>query len=139
MLQPKKVKYRKMQKGRIRGKAKRGYTVSFGSYGLKALEHGQLTNRQIESMRVAVMRHLNRAGKFWLRVFPDKPLTKKPAETRMGKGKGAPESWVAPVRRGKIICELDGVSEELAKEAFWLAARKLSIKTKFVKRFEMGD
>ncbi|MBN2135757.1 MAG: 50S ribosomal protein L16 [Acidobacteria bacterium] len=139
MLMPKKVKYRKQQKGRNRGKAKRGYQVNFGSYGMKALEAGRLTSRQIESLRVAVMRSLRRTGKFWLRVFPDKPVTKKPAETRMGKGKGAPEYWVAVIRPGKIICELDGVSEELAQRAFWLAGRKLPIKTKFVRRFDLGE
>jgi len=139
MLQPKKVKYRKRQKGRIRGKAQRGYKVNFGSYGMKALESGRLTNRQIEALRVTIMRKIKRAGRFWLRIFPDKPLTKKPAETRMGKGKGPPEKWVAPVRRGRIICELDGVSEDLAREAFWLAGQKLPIKTTFVKRFEMGE
>ncbi len=139
MLMPKKVKHRKQQKGRIRGKAKRGYKVSFGSYGMKAMESGRLTSRQIEALRVAVMRRIKRTGKFWVRVFPDKPMTKKPAETRMGKGKGAPEYWVAVVRPGRILVELDGVTEDVAKEAFWLAGQKLPIKTKFVKRFEMGD
>jgi len=139
MLQPSKVKFRKQHKGRARGKATRGYTVDFGSYGMKALGVGKMTNRQIEAVRVAVMRKVKRTGKFWLRVFPDKPVTKKPAETRMGKGKGNVEFWVAVIKPGRIICELDGVTEEIAREAFILAGHKLPFRIKFVKRFEMGD
>jgi large subunit ribosomal protein L16 len=135
MLMPKKVKYRKQQKGKRRGKAWRGSDVTFGEYGLKALEVGWVSDRQIEAGRVAITRFIKRGGKIWIRVFPDKPITKKPAETRMGKGKGAPEGWVAVVRPGKIIYEMEGVTEALAQEAMRLAAHKLSIKTKFVKRF----
>jgi len=134
MLMPKKVKYRKMQKGRMTGKAYRGSKVSFGEYGLKAMEPGWVTNRQIESARVAINRHVKRGCKVWIRIFPDKPITKKPAETRMGKGKGAPESWVAVVKPGRILYEMSGVDEAVAKEAMRLAAHKLSIATKFVKR-----
>jgi large subunit ribosomal protein L16 len=134
MLMPKKVKFRKMQKGRMNGKAYRGSDISFGEYGLKALEPGWVTNRQIEAARIAITRHVKRGGKVWIRVFPDKPLTKKPAETRMGKGKGAPESWVAVVKPGKILYEMSGVEESVAKEAMRLASHKLSIATKFVKR-----
>ncbi len=134
MLMPKKVKFRKMQKGRMNGKAYRGSNVSFGEYGLKAIEPGWVTNRQIESARIAITRHVKRGGKVWIRIFPDKPLTKKPAETRMGKGKGAPEQWVAVVKPGRVMYEMSGVSEEVAKEAFRLASHKLSIATKFVKR-----
>jgi large subunit ribosomal protein L16 len=135
MLMPKKVKYRKQQKGKRRGKAWRGSAVTFGEYGLKALETGWVSDRQIEAGRVAITRFIKRGGKIWIRVFPDKPITKKPAETRMGKGKGAPEGWVAVVRPGKIIYEMEGVAEEVAQEAMRLAAHKLSIKSKFVKRF----
>jgi len=135
MLMPKKVKYRKQQKGKRRGKAWRGSTVTFGEYGLKAMEVGWVTDRQIEAGRVAITRFIKRGGKIWIRVFPDKPITKKPAETRMGKGKGAPEGWVAVVRPGKILYEMEGVTEDLAHEAMRLAAHKLSVKTKFVKRF----
>jgi large subunit ribosomal protein L16 len=134
MLMPKKVKFRKMQKGRMNGKAYRGSDVSFGEYGLKAIEPGWVSNRQIEAARVAINRHVKRGCKVWIRIFPDKPLTKKPAETRMGKGKGAPEQWVAVVKPGRIMYEMAGVSEEVAKEALRLAAHKLSIATKFVKR-----
>ena len=134
MLMPKKVKYRKMQKGRMNGKAYRGSTVSFGEFGLKALEPGWLSNRQIESARVAITRHVKRGCKVWIRIFPDKPLTKKPAETRMGKGKGAPESWVAVVKPGRVLYEMAGVTEDVAREAFRLASHKLSVATKFVKR-----
>ncbi len=134
MLMPKKVKFRKMQKGRMNGKAYRGSDVSFGEYGLKAIEPGWVTNRQIESARIAITRHVKRGGKVWIRIFPDKPLTKKPAETRMGKGKGAPEQWVAVVKPGRVMYEMSGVSEEVAREAFRLASHKLSIATKFVKR-----
>jgi large subunit ribosomal protein L16 len=135
MLMPKKVKYRKQQKGKRRGKSWRGSEVTFGEYGLKALETGWVTDRQIEAGRVAITRFIKRGGKIWIRVFPDKPITKKPAETRMGKGKGAPEGWVAVVRPGKILYEMEGVTEDLAHEAMRLAAHKLSIKTKFVQRF----
>jgi large subunit ribosomal protein L16 len=136
MLMPKKVKYRKMQKGRMDGKAYRGATVSFGEFGLKALEPGWVSSRQIEAGRVAMTRHAKRGCKVWIRIFPDKPITKKPAETRMGKGKGAPEYWVAVVRPGRILYEMSGVSEEIAKEALRLASHKLPVATKFVKRDE---
>ena len=135
MLMPKKVKYRKRQKGRMRGKALRGSSVDFGEFGLKALEPGRITDRQIEAARVAMTRHAKRNGKIWIRIFPDTPVTKKPAETRMGKGKGAPEGWVAIVRPGRILYECEGLSEEMAREAMRLAAHKLPIKTKFVQRF----
>jgi len=134
MLMPKKVKFRKMQKGRMNGKAYRGSTVSFGEYALKAMEPGWVSNRQIEAARVAINRHAKRGCKVWIRIFPDKPLTKKPAETRMGKGKGAPESWVAVVKPGRILYEMSGVDEDVAKEAFRLASHKLAIATRFVKR-----
>jgi large subunit ribosomal protein L16 len=134
MLMPKKVKYRKKMKGKMRGKAYRGSRVTFGEYGLKALEPGWITNRQIEAGRVAITRYVKRGGKVWIRIFPDKPVTKKPAETRMGKGKGAPEGWVAVVKPGRILYEMEGVSEDVAKEAMRLAAQKLSLKTKFVTR-----
>ena len=134
MLMPKKVKFRKMMKGRMAGKAYRGSRVAFGEYGLKAIEPGWVSNRQIESARVAITRHVKRGCKVWIRVFPDKPLTKKPAETRMGKGKGAPESWVAVVKPGKILYEMSGVDENIAKEALRLASHKLSVATRFVKR-----
>jgi large subunit ribosomal protein L16 len=133
---PKKVKFRKMQKGRMRGLAYRGSEVSFGEYALKAMEPGWLTSRQIEAARVAINRHVKRGCKIWIRVFPDKPITKKPAETRMGKGKGAPEYWVAVVKPGRILYEITGAPRELAKEAMRLAAHKLPIKTKFVGREE---
>jgi large subunit ribosomal protein L16 len=136
MLMPKKVKYRKMQKGRMDGKAYRGAKVSFGEFGLKALEPGWVSSRQIEAGRVAMTRHAKRGCKVWIRIFPDKPITKKPAETRMGKGKGAPEYWVAVVRPGRILYEMSGVSEEIAKEALRLASHKLPVATKFVKRDE---
>ena len=135
MLMPKKVKYRKMQRGRLRGKAWRGSTVAFGDYALKAMEPGMITNRQIEAARIAMTRCVKRGGKIWIRIFPWKSITKKPTETRMGKGKGPPEGWVAPVRPGKILFEMEGVSEELAKEAMRLAAHKLPLKTKFEVRF----
>ena len=134
MLMPKKVKYRKMQKGRMNGKAYRGSDVSFGEFGLKALEPGWVSNRQIEAARIAINRHVKRGCKVWIRIFPDKPLTKKPAETRMGKGKGSPEQWVAVVKPGRIMYEMSGVEESVAKEAFRLASHKLAIATKFVKR-----
>ncbi len=135
MLMPKKVKYRKQQKGKRRGKAWRGCEVTFGEYGLKAMEVGWVSDRQIEAGRVAITRFVKRGGKIWIRVFPDKPITKKPAETRMGKGKGAPEGWVAVVRPGKILYEMEGVTEEQAQEAMRLAGNKLGIQVKFVKRF----
>ncbi|HSW38099.1 MAG TPA: 50S ribosomal protein L16 [Acidobacteriota bacterium] len=135
MLMPKKVKYRKQQKGKRRGKAWRGSEVTFGEYGLKALEAGWITERQIEAGRVAITRFVKRGGKIWIRIFPDKPITKKPAETRMGKGKGSPEGWVAVVRPGKIIYEMEGIPEEQAQEAMRLAGHKLGVKSKFVKRF----
>jgi len=135
MLMPKRVKYRRQQKGRMKGKALRGNTVDFGQYGLKAMESGQISNRQIEAARIAITRCARRGGKVWIRIFPDKPTTKKPAETRMGKGKGAPEGWVAVVRPGRILYEVEGLSEEVAREALRLAAQKLSIKTKFVERY----
>ena len=134
MLMPKRVKYRKKQRGRMKGNAQSGNYVAFGKYGLKALESGWITSRQIEASRVAITRHVKRGGKVWIRIFPDKPVTKKPAETRMGKGKGSPEYWVAVVRSGRVMFELEGVPMELAKEAMRLASHKLPIKTKFVKR-----
>ncbi len=136
MLMPKKVKFRKTQKGRMQGKAYRGSEVSFGRYGLKALEPGWITSRQIEAARVAITRHVKRGSKLWIRIFPDKPITKKPAETRMGKGKGTPEYWVAVVKPGRVLYEMSGVPEEVAREALRLASRKLPIATKFVKREE---
>ena len=132
MLQPKRTKHRKQQKGRIRGVAKRGTSISFGSYALKALEPVWLTNRQIESARQAMTRAMKREGNVWIRIFPDKPITAKPAEVRMGKGKGNPEGWAAIVQPGRILFEADGVPEQVAKEAFELAAQKLPILTKFV-------
>ncbi|MCA9730502.1 MAG: 50S ribosomal protein L16 [Deferribacteres bacterium] len=132
MLMPKRVKYRKEHRGRMRGKAMRGSTIAFGEYGLKALEPGWITSRQIEAARVAMTRHIKRGGKVWIRIFPDKPVTEKPAETRMGKGKGSPEYWVAVIKPGRIMFELAGVDINLAKEAIRLAAHKLPIKTKFV-------
>jgi large subunit ribosomal protein L16 len=140
MLMPKRVKFRKQQRGKMRGKAYRGCRVSFGEYGLRALQAAWITNRQIEAARVALTRHIKRGGKVWIRIFPDKPVTKKPAETRMGKGKGAPESWVAVVKPGRVLFELEGVSEQLAREAMSLAAAKLPIRTKIVTRSEQfGD
>ena len=135
MLMPKKVKYRKQQKGRLKGKAARGNTVDFGEYGLKAMEPGRISNRQIEAARIAITRHAKRGGKVWIRIFPDKPYTRKPAETRMGKGKGAPEGWVAVIRPGRILYEVDGMTDEVAREALWLASQKLSLKTKVVRRY----
>jgi large subunit ribosomal protein L16 len=134
MLAPKRVKYRKKQKGRMRGKAQRGNTVSFGEYGLQAQEPAWISNRQIESARVAMTRHIKRGGKVWIRIFPDKPITQKPAETRMGKGKGNPEGWVAVVKPGRIMFELEGVPEDVARRAMELASAKLPIKTRFVVR-----
>ncbi len=132
MLMPKKVKYRKRHKGKMRGTAYRGGTVSFGEYGLQALSCGWITNRQIEAARIAMTRHVKRGGKIWLRIFPDKPISKKPAETRMGKGKGNPEFWVAVVKPGRILYEMAGVQEDVAKEAFRLASHKLPVPTRFV-------
>ena len=134
MLQPKKTKHRKMQKGRIKGNAKRGADISFGTFGLKAMEPKWITDRQIEAARVALTRHMKREGNVWIRIFPDKAITKKPAEVRMGKGKGAPDHWAAVVKPGRILFEADGVTVEVAKEALELAAQKLPIKTKFVIR-----
>lgn len=136
MLLPKRVKHRKVQKGRRRGLSYRGADLEFGTYGLKALEVAWITNRQIEAARIAITRHVKRGGKLWINIFPDKPITKKPLETRMGKGKGAPEGWVAVVKPGRIMFEMEGVTEELAREAMRLAAYKLPIKTLFVKRVE---
>ncbi len=138
MLAPKRVKYRKQQKGRMRGQATRGNMVSFGDYGLQTVEPGWISNRQIEAARVAMTRHVKRGGKVWIRIFPDKPLTKKPAETRMGKGKGSPETWVAVVKPGRVMFEMEGVSEEIARRAFELAAAKLPVKTRFVIREGMS-
>lgn len=137
MLLPKRVKHRKTHRGRLRGKAFRGSTVTFGEYGLKAMEHCHITNRQIEASRIAINRYLKRDGKIWIRIFPDKPITKKPAETRMGKGKGSPEGWVAPVKPGRILFEVAGVPKDLALEALRLASHKLPIKTKFVTRIDI--
>jgi large subunit ribosomal protein L16 len=139
MLSPKKVKFRKRQKGRMRGKPTTGVSLAFGEYGLKATEPGWVSNRQIEAARVAITRHVKRGGRLWVRIFPDKPITKKPTETRMGKGKGAPEGWVAVVKRGKMIYELAGVPEDVAKEAIRLASHKLPMATKFVKRAEVYE
>ena len=134
MLSPKKVRWRKVQKGRMRGTAYRGSDVSFGDYGLMALEPSRITSRQIEAARIAMTRHARRDAKVWIRIFPDKPMTQKPAETRMGKGKGSPEYWVAVVRPGRILYEMEGVDEATAREAFRLASNKLPVKTKFVRR-----
>jgi len=138
MLVPRKVKYRKQHRGRRAGLAYRGSTVSFGDYGLKALEACWLTSRQIEASRVAISRIVRKHGKMWIRIFPDKPVSKKPAETRQGKGKGGPEFWVAVIKPGRVLFEVEGVSEEMAKEAFRLAGHKLPIKVKMVKRRELG-
>jgi len=134
MLMPKKVKYRKQQRGRMRGKAQRGSELSFGDFGLKVLEPGWITDRQIEASRVAIARFVQRGGKVWVRLFPDKPVTKKPAETRMGKGKGAPDHWIAVVRPGKILFEMEGVTVKDAQEAMRLASHKLPLRTRFVAR-----
>ena len=136
MLSPKRVKFRKRFKGRTTGLATRGATVAFGHYGLQALEPGWVTSRQIEAARVALTRHIKRGGKVWIRIFPDKPITKKPAETRMGKGKGPPEGWVAVVKPGRVLFELEGVTLEIAKKAMGLAQAKIGIKTKFIAREE---
>lgn len=138
MLMPKRIKFRKHHRGRMKGKAYRGSTIGFGEYGLKALEPAWITSKQIEAARVAMTRHIKRGGKVWIRIFPDKPVTEKPAETRMGKGKGSPEYWVAVVKPGRILFEIEGVSKELAREAIRLASHKLPIKTKFVSRSDVG-
>jgi large subunit ribosomal protein L16 len=137
MLMPKKVKFRKQQRGRMCGKAWRGSDLSFGDFGLKVQECGYITDRQIEASRIAMTRFIKRGGKVWLRIFPDKPITKKPAETRMGKGKGAPDHWVAVVRPGKILFEMEGVAPDIAKEAMRLAAHKLPLKTAFIQRHDV--
>lgn len=137
MLMPKKVKHRRVMKGRMRGKATRGERLSFGDFGLKALDAGWITDRQIEAARIAMTRHVKRGGKIWIRLFPDKPITRKPAETRMGSGKGAPDHWVAVVKPGRVLYEIVGVDEALAREAMKLAAQKLPIKTKFVSRADL--
>jgi large subunit ribosomal protein L16 len=136
MLSPKKVKFRKVQKGKMRGVARRGCTLNFGEYGLQATECGMVTAKQIEAARIAMTRHVKRGGRIWIRIFPDKPFTKKPAEVRMGKGKGAPEGWEAVIRPGRILYEMQGVTREMAKEALRLASYKLAVKTKFVERSE---
>lgn len=137
MLMPKRTKFRKMQKGRVKGLAQRGARINFGDYGIKALDAGWITSRQIEAARIAMTRHMKRAGKVWIRVFPDKPITKKPVEVRMGKGKGNVEYWVAPIQPGRVLYEIQGVSEDAAREAFRLAAAKLAVKTQFVTRSVM--
>ena len=137
MLSPKKVKFRKQQKGKMRGVASRGCTLNFGEFGLQATECGKLSAKQIEAARIAMTRHIKRGGRIWIRIFPDKPFTKKPAEVRMGKGKGSPEGWVAVVRPGRVLYEMEGVSRDLAKEAFRLASHKLSVKTRFVERSDL--
>src|SRR5690554_3899872 len=139
MLVPRRVKYRKVHRGRMTGKAERGSEVAFGEFGLKAMEPGWIKNTQIEAARIAMTRHIRRGGKVWIRIFPDKPVTQKPAETRMGSGKGSPEHWVAVVKPGRILFEMGGVAEEDAREAMRLAAHKLSIKTKFVTREETQE
>lgn len=139
MLMPKRIKYRKQQRGRMKGKAVRGSSIAFGQYALKALEPHWITSRQIEAARIAMTRYIKRGGKVWIRIFPDKPVTQKPAETRMGKGKGSPEYWVAVVKPGRIMFEIEGVSETIAREAIRLAAHKLPIKTKFISRREAGE
>ena len=136
MLMPKKVKHRKQMKGRNRGVAQRGAEISFGDFGLKSMEAGWITDRQIEAARIAMTRFIKRAGKVWIRMFPDKPITKKPAETRMGSGKGAPDHWVAVIKPGRVLYEIQGVPEDVAREAMRLAAQKLPVKTKFVTRAE---
>ncbi len=138
MLLPKRVKHRKVQRGSRSGQAKGGATISFGDYGLQALERAWITNRQIEAARIALTRHMKRSGKVWITIFPDKPVTKKPAETRMGSGKGSPEYWVAVVKPGKVMFEISGVGEDIAKEAMRLASHKLPIKTRFLSRHEIG-
>lgn len=138
MLSPKKVKHRKQQKGRMKGVARRGSSLNFGDFGLQAVECGAVSAKEIEAARIAMTRHVKRGGKMWIRIFPDKPFTKKPAEVRMGKGKGAPEGWEAVIRPGRILYEMEGVSREMAKEALRLAAHKLSVKTRFVERSDLS-
>jgi len=138
MLQPKRTKFRKMQKGRIRGLAYRGSTVAYGSFGIKTMDEGFITSRQIEAARIAITRHMKREGQVWIRIFPDKPMTSKPAEVRMGKGKGAPSHWVAPVRPGRIMFEVDGVELDTAKEALRLGAQKLPVRCKLVTRPDLA-
>ena len=137
MLSPKKVKYRKSQKGRMKGAAYRGCNLNFGEFGLQAIDCGKISSKQIEAARIAMTRHVKRGGKIWIRIFPDKPFTKKPAEVRMGKGKGSPEGWVAIIRPGRVLYEMTGVSREMAMEALRLAAHKLPVKTRFVERSEI--
>jgi large subunit ribosomal protein L16 len=139
MLMPKKVKFRKQQRGRMTGKAWRGSSLAFGDFGLKAMECGWVTNRQLEAARIAMTRFIKRGGKVWIRVFPDKPITKKPPETRMGKGKGAPEAWVVVIKPGRMLFEMEGVTREIAAEAMRLAAMKLSVPTKFVARHQVVE
>lgn len=139
MLMPKRVKFRKQQRGRMKGKAVRGSRISFGEYGLKSMAPAWVTSRQIEAARIAMTRHIKRGGKVWIRIFPDKPVTQKPAETRMGKGKGSPEHWVAVVKPGRVLFELSGVPEEVAKEALRLAAHKLPFNTRFVSQTDFGE
>ncbi len=137
MLSPKKVKFRKQQKGKMRGVARRGSTLNFGEFGLQATDCGYISSKQIEAARIAMTRHVKRGGKIWIRIFPDKPITKKPAEVRMGKGKGAPEGWVAVIKPGRVLYEMSGVSKEMAKEALRLAMHKLPIKTRFIERSDL--
>jgi len=136
MLQPKKTKFRKVQKGRLRGKAYRGGDLAFGDYGLQTLDHGLITARQIEAARIAMTRHAKRGGKIWIRIFPDKPMTKRPPETRMGKGKGSPEFWACPVKPGRVMYEMEGVTRDVAREALRLAAHKLGVRTRILERNE---
>jgi large subunit ribosomal protein L16 len=138
MLAPKRIKWRKQQKGRVRGRANRGNSVAFGQFGLQTLDKAWITSRQIEAARVAMTRHIKRGGKVFIRIFPDKPITKKPAETRMGKGKGTPEAWVAPVKPGRVMFELEGVSEDIARRAMELASAKLPVRTRFISRDSGG-
>src|SRR3979490_1898921 len=138
MLMPKKVKHRKQRRGRMKGRATRGSLISFGEYGLKTLEAAWITDRQIEAARIAMTRHIKRGGKMWIRVFPDKPVTKKPAETRMGKGKGAPEFWVAVVKPGRVLLELEGIPKKAAQDAMKLGASKLPIRPRFIERHQLG-
>ena len=137
MLSPKKVKFRKQQKGKMRGMARRGSSLNFGEFGLQAVDCGYISSKQIEAARIAMTRHVKRGGKIWIRIFPDKPITKKPAEVRMGKGKGAPEGWVAVIKPGRILYEMSGVTKELAQEALRLAMHKLPVKTRFIERSEL--
>lgn len=137
MLSPKKVKFRKQQKGKMRGMARRGSSLNFGEFGLQATDCGYISSKQIEAARIAMTRHVKRGGKIWIRIFPDKPITKKPAEVRMGKGKGAPEGWVAVIKPGRVLYEMSGVSKEMAKEALRLAMHKLPVKTRFVERSDL--